>query len=94
MSGAAWQIEHSVETTASLEFAWRYVTHVANWDDPPAVFRLEGPFVEGSRGTTQIPGQEPMNWQLRQVRPMECYTFEMLLDRAVLFFEWKFRDAR
>jgi len=28
--------EHSVEVAVSLDFAWRFRTDIATWDDPPA----------------------------------------------------------
>jgi Polyketide cyclase / dehydrase and lipid transport len=86
----AWEIAHSVDAKASLAFVWTYMTNVANWDDPPAKFELDGPFTAGSLGTTCIPGQEPLHWRLREINPMESYTLEMTLDRATLLFEWRF----
>jgi hypothetical protein len=59
MTTGAWEITHTVETSASPGFAWNYWTSVANWDDPPAEFALEGPFAAGSQGITRLPGQEP-----------------------------------
>jgi len=50
MTSVPWEITHSVETNASPAFAWHYWTNVANWDDPPAEFELDGPFATGSRG--------------------------------------------
>jgi hypothetical protein len=61
MNTIAWEIPHAVETNASPAFAWNYWTDVANWVDPPAKFELEGPFADGSRGTTRLSGQEPLN---------------------------------
>jgi hypothetical protein len=90
MRDGLWQTEAAVETVVSPEFAWAYMTDVANWDDPPAQFRLEGPFVNGGRGTTELPGQQPRHWQLRDVQPIECYTVEFSLDRATLSFTWRF----
>ena len=52
---------HAVETNASPAFAWNYWTDVANWDDPPAEFELDGLFATGSRGATRLPGQEPLH---------------------------------
>jgi hypothetical protein len=57
MNEIAWQA-HSVETDASPSFAWSYLTDVRNWDDPPAQFVLDGPFADGTQGTTLMPGQE------------------------------------
>ena len=90
MSDPAWEIEHSVETTVSLGFVWGYITDIENCDDPPATFKLEGPFANGSRGTTEMPGQEPRHWQLRDVHPMEGYTVEFPLERATLSSVWSF----
>jgi hypothetical protein len=66
------------------------MTNVANWDDPPAKFELDGEFTVGSRGVTQMPGQEPRHWYLREVSPMKSYTLEMPLDGAAMTFEWRF----
>jgi len=83
MTNIVWQTEHSVETTASVDFAWAYMSNVANWDDPPAQFTLEGPVADGSRGTTEMPGQPKQQWFLRDVIPATSYTIEFPLDRAV-----------
>jgi hypothetical protein len=90
VNNVAWEIEHSVDTNASPAFAWTYMTSVANWDDPPAKFELDGPFTVGSRGTTRMPGQEPRHWRVREVNPMKSYTLETELGRAVMSFEWRF----
>ena len=47
MSEIAWETVHSVDSHVSLPFAWAYMTNVANWDDPPATFELEGPLRPG-----------------------------------------------
>jgi hypothetical protein len=90
MTDIAWQTEHSVETSASLDFAWTFMSNVANWDDPPAQPVLDGPFASGSRGTTQMPGQPLRHWQLRTVVPMKSYKIEFPLEGAVMNFEWRF----
>jgi hypothetical protein len=90
MGEPAWQLEHSVDADASPGFAWGFWTDVANWDDPPAQFLLDGPFAAGSRGTTVMPGQEPVHWTIREVRPGESFTLETPLDGATLSFEWRF----
>ena len=90
MSGVALQLEHSIEVEVSPEFAWKYRTDIANWNDPPARFVLDGPFIAGSRGTTLLPGQEPLYWSIREVRPLTTFVLEMQLDRALLTFEWRF----
>jgi hypothetical protein len=90
MSDTAWEIEHSIETTASLAFAWAYMTDIENSDDPPSEFKLHGPFTDGTHGTTFTPGQEPRHWQLRDVNPIEGYTVEFPLERASLSSVWSF----
>ena len=89
VAAMAWEIVHSVETKASPEFAWNYWTNVANWDDPPAEFELAGAFAAGSRGVTRLPGQKPLEWLIREVRPPNGATIEMALGGAVLSFEWR-----
>ncbi len=82
--------EHSVEVAVSCAFAWGWRIDVGNWDDPPARFQLDGPFVAGGWGTTLIPGQPPIRWQIRDVRPETAFVIDLPLDGAVLSFEWEF----
>ena len=93
MSDMAWTLEHSVETTAPSAFAWAFMTNVKNWDDPPAEFRLNGPFVSGTCGTTEMPGQPPRPWRLRDVEPASTYTLEILLEGAAIQCKWVFTEA-
>src|SRR5215831_12052677 len=86
----ALQLQQSVEVEVSPSFAWRWRTDVEYWVDPPAQFQLDGPFASGSWGMTQVPGQEPLRWQLRDVRPTTGFVIDMPLDGAVLSFEWDF----
>jgi hypothetical protein len=90
MKDVVYQVEHSVEAPVSPGFAWDWRTDVKNWDDPPAQFQLDGPFAAGSWGTTRLPGQEPLRWQIRDVKPGRSFVIEMRLDRATLSFEWRF----
>ena len=90
MAKVAWEITHAVETSADPLFAWKYWTTVSNWDDPPAAFELQGPFQAGSHGITRIPGQPPIEWFLREVRPPSTATIAIPLVQAVLSFEWRF----
>ena len=90
MKNIACQLEHAVEAEVSSSFAWSWRTDINNWDDPPAQFQLDGPFASGSWGTTLLPGQEPVRWQIRDVRPGAGFIIEMPLDGAVLSFEWLF----
>ena len=79
---AHYQLEHAIEVQVSRTFAWNWRTDVRNWDDPPAQFRLDGPFVAGTWGTTLLPGQEPLRWQIREVRPEQSFVLEMPLDEG------------
>jgi hypothetical protein len=90
MTNIACQLEHSVDVEVSPAFAWNWRTDIENWDDPPAQFQLDGPFAKGSWGTTRLPGQDPIRWQIRDVQPGTSFIIDMLLDRAVLSFEWLF----
>ncbi|HKX33433.1 MAG TPA: SRPBCC family protein [Blastocatellia bacterium] len=90
MKKVALQLEHSVEADVSPTFAWKFRTDVANWNDPPAKFALDGPFAVGSRGTTWLPGQDPIHWHIPEVRPEESFVIEMELDQATIAFEWRF----
>ena len=87
---AYYQTEHAVEVHVSCTFAWNWRTDIRNWDDPPARFRLEGPFADGTWGTTLLPDQEPLRWQIREVRPGQSFIVDMPLDGAALCFEWRF----
>ena len=91
MPEIVWQIEHTVEADVSATFAWNFWSNVANWDDPPAEFVLDGPFVSGSVGMTRIPGQDATHWRIRDVLPGECATIEIALDRATACFTFFFK---
>jgi hypothetical protein len=91
MSEIVWQIEHTIEADVSATFAWNFWSNVANWDDPPAEFVLDGPFVAGSAGTTRIPGQDPIQWRIRDVLPGARATIEIELDRATASFTFSFK---
>jgi hypothetical protein len=95
----AWRLEHSVEADVPCAFAWEHMSNVANWNDPPATFELDGPFVDGARGTTRMPDQPPVSWTLRDVDPGRGYTIVggEFLDGAHLIVRWQFApvsDAR
>ncbi len=92
MNEIPWATQHSIETTASPAFTWAYMTDVKNWDDPPAQFRLNGPFTSGSLGTTEIPGQPPLQWLLRDVKPHDSYTMEIALEGANILCNWVFQS--
>ena len=90
MSEAEWLLEHSEETTASPVFVWDCWTDVANWVDPPASFKLDGPFEAGSRGVTLLPDRDPVVWFIEEVQPGRSYTIGSELDGAVLLCHWRF----
>jgi hypothetical protein len=90
MSEVAWETEYSVETAATQDFAWRYMSDVTNWHDPPAQFSLDGPFRTGTQGRTSLPGEPPRQWQLQDVTPPETYTVQFRFDGAILSCEWRF----
>ncbi len=90
MRRVAYETQYSVEAGVSRAFAWGWRTDVRNWDDPPAEFALEGPFVEGSRGTTRLPGRAPLDWQIGKVEPGRFFVLDMPLPGATLSFEWSF----
>jgi len=90
MTNVACQLEHAIDVGVSPEFAWSWRTDIRNWDDPPAEFQLEGPFAAGSWGLTILPGQEPVRWQIGDVRSGEAFTIVMALDDALISFEWLF----
>jgi adenylate kinase family enzyme len=89
-AGIALVLEHSVDAEVNSAFAWRFRTDVANWNDPPATFAMNGPFVKGARGTTVLPGQEPMTWWVRDLHKEHSFVIEMPLKNAILSFEWQF----
>jgi hypothetical protein len=84
----AWEFQHSVDCGVPRQLGWDYWTNVANWDDPPAAFRLDGPFAAGSQITTSLPGQL-LHSVIRDVAGHEA-TIEMQLPDAILCFHWKF----
>jgi hypothetical protein len=93
MADVAWEITHSVEAGADVNFAWRYWSDVGNWDDPPAAFELEGAFAVGARGWTRIPGQAAILWFVREVTPGEAATIEIPADGAAMWFSWRFEGV-
>jgi hypothetical protein len=69
---------------------WKYLSNVANWNDPPASFSIDGPFEAGARGMTVLPGREPYRWTIDEVQPGRSYTIGSDLDEARLLFQWRF----
>ena len=92
MSKIALRLKCSVEADVSPAFAWRFRTDVANWNDPPARFVMDGPFEDGQCGTTLLPGQAPLHWRITDVSPGKSFVVAMQLDQAMLTFEWRFDE--
>jgi hypothetical protein len=86
-----WEFRHSIECRTTPQFAWEYWANIANWNDPPATFHLDGPFAAGSQLTTSLPGQ---TWHsvIREVKAGREAIIEMQLPGAALSFYWKFED--
>ena len=89
MSEPAWEFRYSIECNATQKFAWRFWTNIANWDDPPAKFDLDGPFEIGARLTTTLRGQTLYS-VIRDLQPEREASIEMQLPDAILSFHWKF----
>ena len=93
MRAIALRLEHSVEVDVGLEFAWKHRTDPATWNDPPATFVFDGPFVAGARGTTLLPGQPPLRWGIREATPPNFFVVDMSMEGAMLSFEWRFEKV-
>jgi hypothetical protein len=89
MSEPAWEFQYSIECNATQKFAWRFWTNIANWNDPPAKFDLDGPFEIGARLATTLPGQTLYS-VIRDLQPEREAAIEMQLPDAILSFLWKF----
>jgi len=76
-----------VDCRAPRDFAWNYWTNIANWNDPPASFRIEGPFAAGSKITTTLPGQT-LHSTIRQVLEGREATIDLQLPGAIFTFHW------
>jgi hypothetical protein len=88
----AWECQRSVDVEVPAFFAWAYMTDIRNWNDPPAEFTLEGPFVDGARGTTKMPDYPIGSWTIRDVEPGRAYTIEggSFFEGATLLVHWRF----
>ena len=89
----AWECQRSVEVEVPVAFAWAHMTDIRNWNDPPAEFAVEGPFVEGTRGTTQMPGRPLASWTIQfDVNRAVATRFEggSFFERAVILVHWRF----
>jgi hypothetical protein len=87
----SWTFQYSLECNASRQFAWSYWTDISNWNDPPALFELDGPFEVGSRLTTHLPDQT-YHSIIRHLEPDRAAIIEMQLPGGVLCSHWDFED--
>jgi hypothetical protein len=90
MTSVVWEMTHSEDADADVEFVWKYWSDVGNWDDPPARFELKGAFVAGAKGVTHMPGQPSIAWFIREVTSGAGATIEIPADGAAMVFEWRF----
>ena len=93
-SSVTWAFQHSVNCDVPRLFAWRYWTDIANWNDPPASFHLDGPFQAGSRLTTTLP-EQTFHWVIREVvngSQSNEAIIDMQLPGAILSVQWKFES--
>ena len=90
-----WACERSVDVDVPAAFAWRYMTDVRNWNDPPAEFDLDGPFANGARGTTRMPDRPPASWTIAEVDRGSGYTIvgDGFLENASLSVRWRFEPV-
>src|SRR5437870_10649131 len=93
ISEPAWQFQHFVDCHATRQFAWKltYWTNIANWNDPPASFYLDGPFDIGSRLTTSLP-EQTLHSVIRDLKADRGATSEMQLPDAMLSCHWVFES--
>jgi hypothetical protein len=87
-----WEFAHTVECGAPREFCWAYWTDITTWHDPPASFSIDGPFADGARITTELPGQKLVS-VVRDVEEGRAATIELGLPNAVFCFQWRFDDV-
>ena len=93
-SEPVWTCQQSVDVHVPLAFAWGYMTDIRNWNDPPAEFVLDGPFVAGARGTTSMPGRPPVFWTIDTVDPGHAYTIRSSVSDGVsMLFHWRFEAS-
>ena len=92
MSRMVWEFEHSVESGVPRQFAWKYWTDAANWEDPPARFEFDGPFAVGTRIRAILPDQTL--WSvIREVKDGQAARIETEVHGAVLAFHWRFEEV-
>ena len=91
MTEPAWTFEHALECGAPREFAWKYWTNPANWDDPSARFEFDGAFAVGTRIRTILP-EQTLESVIREVEKPDTALIEMEVASARLRFRWDLRS--
>lgn len=92
----AWSFEHFVECPVSRSFAWQFWTNVANWpvvDSSVEAVELDGPFAEGTKGTTKPRDLPPTEWRIIEVSDTSSARIEIPAPGAVLKCFWRFEDC-
>lgn len=72
-----WQFEHSITTKAKAETIWGLYSDIqtwTTWDKGIVSVRLDGPFIQGTRGFLQPQGQEPLAFELTEVSPLQSFS--------------------
>ncbi|WNR44127.1 SRPBCC family protein [Paenibacillus roseipurpureus] len=72
-----WQFEHTLITKAKPETIWGLysdITTWTTWDKGIVSASLEGPFIQGTRGYLQPEGQEPLSFELTDVKPLDRFS--------------------
>jgi len=82
-----WNIEHSIETTASPDAVWRLFSDVpgwARWNAGIAHIAIDGPFAAGTWFTMTPPGEAPLRCRLIEVREAESFVDETRVGDLVV----------
>jgi hypothetical protein len=89
-----WQLEESVDATASPAVAFRYWTNPDNMAADPGIERVEtdGPYRRGMRGTTHLTGGGTTEWVVADIDPERCVVIDMTLRDATLRIELRFES--
>ena len=90
-----WETKHSVVANANRKIVWEFhsnVDNIARVEGDAVSMTLDGPYQAGTKGTTNIVGQDPTHWQLVEVIPPERSVTEIELTEAVVRTTWTFEE--
>ena len=95
MNKVVWEAKQSVPLQTSLQKAWEFHIKIEeNWKrvegDSVEYIKLSGPYEAGTKGTTKMKGQPPVEWQLIKVVPFSQSVTEYQLPDARIHFEFTF----